>query len=120
MALKADLVARRAQLERVRVVAVAAGHALLVHLALLEGCVVVHLGFHLAVAPEQALVQQGGDVGVHQGLARRARVADLAAVAVALGADGHFAALCCWRCAAGGIAGGVERPLHLMAFIQLQ
>ena len=66
VALGADGVAGRPQCEAMRFVAVAAGDARLVHLALHERAVDVHFFEDLAVDVVQAYFQQSGEVGVQQ------------------------------------------------------
>ncbi len=64
MALQADAVAGQLQLRAVRVVAVAAGHALHEHLALLDRPVIIDLVFHLPVGEIKAAGEGRDDVGV--------------------------------------------------------
>ena len=119
MALKAHPVARRAQLERMRVVAVAAGHALLVHQALLERGVVVDLRLHLAVGPEQGLVQQRRHMRVEQRLAMHIVVGDLAAMRMAARAQLDFGAVGRRRRAAHRVAAfRADGPVRILAIAQ--
>src|SRR5690242_298907 len=77
VALRADGVALGAQLEGMRVVAVAAGDPAREHLALAERLVVEDLAHHLAVSLEQAGLEQGGEVAVEELAARAPRLVQL-------------------------------------------
>ena len=79
VALQAHGVAGELELAGVRVVAVQAAHALLVHLALPERAVDIHLVELLAVGVVQALGQQAGQEVVEPRLARHVRGREFAA-----------------------------------------
>jgi len=114
VALMADAVAVGTQLERVRIVAVAAADPLLEHLALPERGVVVDLVHHLAIGFEQARPQQARHMGLEQLLARPPAFGDLGAARMTdaagrelLGAGPRHAAL---GIAGSGIDGPKKRP----------
>ena len=58
MALEADAISWRAQLEAVRLMAIAAGHPGMKHSALDKGAVLVNLAFDLPVGKVEIIVQQ--------------------------------------------------------------
>lgn len=114
VALIADAVALGAELERMRVVAVAAAHALDEHLALAKGSVLVDLVQDLAVGLEQTGLQQGRHMRLEQLLARAPAFGDP-------GAAGMADAACLQLLGAGprGAAGGrVDRPVHAGALVE--
>ena len=116
--LVADAVALGAQLQRMRLVAIAAGHALHEHPALAERGVVVDLVQHLAVGLEQARLQQGRHVRVEELLAGTPAFGDpgAARMADAAGLELRRAGL---RRAAPGVAGGrVDRPMDTRALVE--
>ena len=119
VALRADRVARRAQLRAVRLVAVAAGHALRVHAAREERAPVVDLVALLAVGVIEAGRQQRRHVVIRERLAGVVAVGELAAARVALRADVDLrvrsrAARCAPHCRSR-----VDRPVDAAAFVEL-
>ena len=119
MALQTDAVALGAQLQRVRIVAVAARHAGHEHLALAKRRVVIDLVHHLAVGLEQAGLEQARHVRFQQRLPGPPGFGDLAGARVAdpaglqlLGAGP--------RHAAPRTAGRrIEGPLHVLALVEV-
>src|SRR5512132_2558370 len=83
VALQADAVSLGAQARGVRLVAIAAGHALGVHPALHERAVLVDFVADLAVGLVEARLEQCREVGVRQRLAARRLLRELAAPRVA-------------------------------------
>ena len=90
MALRAQGVALGEQCQAVRFVAVAAGHAFPVHLALHERAVDVHLAEDLPVGVVEPLCQQRGNKRVEQRLTGPVVGVDLHASGVALCAGVHL------------------------------
>ncbi len=90
VALCADAVARRAQLLRVRLVAVTAGHARGVHAALQPRAPDVDLVALLPVGVVQAGLEQCGQVVVEEGLSGAIAFGDLRTTGMTLCADGDL------------------------------
>ena len=110
MALAADGVAGRAQLQRMRVVAVGAGHALRVHPALQERAVVVDLVAHLAVGVVEAGSSSEARKPSPKRLAGVPCVGDLAAARVAARAGLDLARAVARRRAHRVARRGIDRP----------
>ncbi len=87
MALQADAVARRPQFRAVRVMAVAAGHALGEHLALAERAVFIDLVLDLAVRVIEAALEQRDEMRVGERPVRQPVLRQLGAARVAAPAN---------------------------------
>src|SRR5262244_2696602 len=81
----AEGVASAIDLQTVRVMAVAAGDASTVHLALQKRPVLIHLILDLAISIIEALLQQRGTMGIHERSARHVAVVEDAAPGMAAG-----------------------------------
>jgi len=118
VALRAHRVARRAQLLRVRVVAVAARHARAVHPALQERTPDEHLVALLAVGVIEARRQQRRQVVIHQRGASLPAFGDLRATRVAGTADFDLAAAPELRRALRVSARGIDLPRGAAPFVE--
>src|SRR6185503_2852485 len=79
VALQADLVAGEFQLGAMRIVAIAAGHANRIHLALLERTVIIHLVDHLPVGLVEALGERSDEMRIGERPPRHPAFGDLSA-----------------------------------------
>ena len=117
--LVADAVALGAQLQRMRLVAVAAGDALREHLALAKRGVVVDLVQHLAVGLEQARLQQGRHVRLEELLAGAPAFGDPGAAGMADAAGLELLGAGPRRAARGVAGGRVDRPVDALALVEV-
>ena len=120
MTLLADGVAVGHQLQRMRIVAVAAGDAGHEHLALAERRVVVDLVQTLAVGFEQARLQQARQVGLQQRLPRPPRFGEFGAAGMA-----HPAGLQLLRADVRGVlrralpVAGIDGPGNVLPLVEV-
>ena len=112
--LVADAVALRPQLERMRLVAVAAADALREHLALAERGVVVDLVQHLAVGLEQAGLEEARHVRLEELLPGAPAFGDLGAAGMADAAGLELLGAGPRRAADGVAGGGVDGPMDAL------
>ena len=118
MALQADAVAGHAQPAGVRIVAVAAGHALRVHAALQERGIGVHLVLLLAVGEEQSPREQRGIVRVQQLAGAGGPVGERGAPGMALAAGVNLAAGSERPAAHRAAARRIHRPGNTLALVE--
>src|SRR5262249_30512889 len=110
MTLHAHAIAFFAQARAVRLVAVAAGDPFVIHPALQEGAVLVHLAADLPVGLVEVGLEQRGQVRVGDRLAVRRRLGELAAARVAARAGVDLDARGARRTALGMMRLRVARP----------
>ena len=118
MALRTGGIARKPHLLGMRVVAVAAGDAGLVHLALAEGPPDEHLVLLLAIGMVEALAQRHRQEMVEQAIAGTPAFGELAAPRVAACAGLHLVVGGARRAAARVARGGVDDPRDIAAFVE--
>ena len=102
----------------VRIVAIAAGDALLVHAALGERAVVVHLVPLLAVGPVEAGLEERDAEALVDGVRRRHGVGELRATGMASGARLDLAVGAARRSARWRVGAGAGPPRGVAAFVE--
>src|SRR6186997_3314695 len=117
MTLRAGRVSGGAQLRGVRIVAVAARDALLVHAALRERAVVVHLVPLLAVGPVEPGLEQRDAETVVNGVRRRHGIGELRPAGMAAGARLDLAIRVPGRGARRRLGAGADTPRGVAALI---